>query len=85
MATLSITCPNTGAIVSTGIEIEREDLLRLPDVGGMLDCPACDQRHGWRPSEAWLVSVGRRSNRPETPLSLRCSAAIKVRDQRQSG
>ena len=66
MATLSITCPNTGAVVSTGIEIQREDLQRLPDMSSALDCPACGRRHGWRPSEAWLAGASPEARSPET-------------------
>ena len=71
MATLSITCPNTGNIVSTGIDIEREDLQRLPDVSSILDCPERGRRHGWRPSEAWLTGASPNAWSLETSLSLR--------------
>ena len=54
MPALMVTCPNTARIVSTGIEIEAEDLRVLPRLAAPVYCPACGEKHFWTRDDAML-------------------------------
>jgi hypothetical protein len=67
MPALMVTCPTTARIVSTGIEIEADDLRALPRIAAPVYCPACGEKHFWTRDDAML-------DRPELH---RPSATIK--------
>jgi hypothetical protein len=52
-----IRCPKTDQEISTGIEIEPEDFLLLPQVAGRVQCPLCREEHSWLPSTARVKDV----------------------------
>jgi hypothetical protein len=54
MAALMVTCPITGRVVPTGIEIEAEVLRLLPRVAAPVYCPACGEKHFWTRDDAML-------------------------------
>lgn len=54
MPALMVTCPITGKVVSTGIEIEPEDLRVLPRIEAPVHCPACGEKHFWTRDDAML-------------------------------
>jgi hypothetical protein len=54
MAMVMIKCPSSGHAVSTGIELEAQTFIRLPDVGSEMRCAACGGRHIWQKGDAWL-------------------------------
>ena len=45
MGILLIKCPLSGRPISTGIEIEADSLLNLPDVLSHVKCPECRLEH----------------------------------------
>ena len=47
MGSLLIKCPHSGRPISTGIEIEADSLLNLPDVLSHVKCPECRLEHAW--------------------------------------
>jgi hypothetical protein len=55
---LMIRCPANGQPIATGIEIELESLVQLPQVRSELICPCCGGRHTWSPEQAWLNKSG---------------------------
>jgi hypothetical protein len=55
MSTIMIKCPQTGEAVSTGIEVERDTFVALPDASAQMRCPACGEDHIWRKAQAWLA------------------------------
>lgn len=58
MGILLIKCPLSGRPISTGIEIEADSLLNLPDVLSHVKCPECRLEHAWWAREAWLEESG---------------------------
>jgi hypothetical protein len=56
MSTIMIKCPQTGEAVSTGIEVERETFVALPDSGAEMRCPVCGHDHVWSKAQAWLAN-----------------------------
>jgi hypothetical protein len=54
MTAVMIKCPDTGRAVSTGIEIEGDTFVQLPDVSAGMHCSACGGHHVWRKVDAWL-------------------------------
>ena len=54
MGILLIKCPHTGRAISTGIEVDQESFLSLPDTLSYLTCPECGLVHAWWTREAWL-------------------------------
>jgi hypothetical protein len=57
VASLLITCPNTGQPISTGIETDEYSLQQIADVPSRTHCPACGLNHTWWKREAWLEGV----------------------------
>jgi hypothetical protein len=57
MGILLIKCSHTGRPVSTGIEVDQESFLALPDTLSYLACPECGLSHAWWTREAWLEEV----------------------------
>jgi hypothetical protein len=57
LADILISCPRTGAPVSTGLKTEWVLLKSLPSVAVPLRCPACGQMHKWKPDDAWIGSA----------------------------
>jgi hypothetical protein len=55
MSTIMIKCPQTGEAVSTGIEVERDTFIALPNADAQMHCPACGGEHIWSKSKAWLA------------------------------
>jgi hypothetical protein len=55
MSTIMIKCPQTGLAVSTGIEVERDTFVALPDAEAQMLCPACGGDHIWSKGQAWLA------------------------------
>lgn len=60
MSALVVNCPKTGQRISTGIEIESEDLSRLPEIRARVDCPACGGVHAWTRADAYLFPAANR-------------------------
>jgi endogenous inhibitor of DNA gyrase (YacG/DUF329 family) len=58
MSLVLIKCPETGRVVSTGIEMERATFDALPNVGAPMKCPACASTHVWSKKDAWLAEHG---------------------------
>jgi hypothetical protein len=54
MGMVMIRCPSSGRTVSTGIELEKQTFIQLPDVSSGMSCSACGGHHIWRKAEAWL-------------------------------
>jgi len=54
MPALMVTCPITGELIPTGIEIEVEDLRVLPRIAAPVYCPACGEKHFWTRDDAML-------------------------------
>lgn len=54
MSALVVDCPKTGQRIFTGIEIESEDLRRLPEIRARVECPACGGVHAWTRAGAYL-------------------------------
>jgi hypothetical protein len=57
MGILLIRCPYTRRPISTGVEIEQQQLLALPDSLSYVTCPECGLSHAWWTREAWLEDV----------------------------
>ncbi len=55
MATVMIKCPQTGAELSTGIEIDERTFAHLPDVKAYAFCPRCGRDHAWWKNSAWIA------------------------------
>jgi hypothetical protein len=51
---LMVRCPDTGAELSTGIEMDAATFERLPEIQSQMTCPACGRSHVWSTREAWL-------------------------------
>ena len=51
---VTITCPNTGREISTGIETDAITFENLPDVLNRTHCPVCGLEHLWWKREAHL-------------------------------
>jgi hypothetical protein len=54
MAFVTITCPQTGGQIPTGIETDEATFQRLPDTPSHLQCPHCGQIHTWSKADAVL-------------------------------
>ena len=52
-------CPATRRPISTGLNTDMVIFDSLPDVAVPISCPACCRQHLWRPSDAWVGSLGR--------------------------
>ena len=50
-------CPDTGHTVATGIELELDTFVRLPDVSASTRCSVCGKYHIWRKADAWLDGI----------------------------
>jgi hypothetical protein len=58
MGVLMLTCPNTNREFSTGINLDKDSLEKLPDVAGQTLCPHCGEVHVWWPREArWVDGI----------------------------
>jgi hypothetical protein len=55
MSMLMIRCPQTGQVISTGIDTDPESLRDIPDTLAYTRCPHCGTDHAWWPKEAWLA------------------------------
>ena len=55
MAMVMIKCPQTGAELPTGIEIDELTFAHLPDVKAYAFCPRCGRDHAWWKSSAWIA------------------------------
>jgi len=55
MGVLMVRCPETGAEVSTGIEIDQESFARLPDKLASWKCPLCGREHPWLKCDAKFI------------------------------
>jgi hypothetical protein len=59
MSTIMIKCPDTGAVVSTGVETDPTSFARiLPNLVSRSKCPLCGAEHSWRKRDAWLGDYG---------------------------
>jgi hypothetical protein len=59
MSVLMLNCPTTGREFSTGIYVEAESFLRLPDTVTKSACPHCGLLHNWwTPGSAFGQSGG---------------------------
>ena len=54
MPAVMIRCPDTGRPVSTGIEMDSNELARLPEVLSRAFCPLCRRDHAWTVRAAWI-------------------------------
>jgi uncharacterized Zn finger protein len=57
-----VRCPNTGAVVPTGMQHTLESWATVPLPQQVLSCSACGRVHYWTKAQAWLH---KRRNRPE--------------------
>jgi hypothetical protein len=57
MASIMISCPNTGASIHTGIETDRISWRRLPSVLSTVVCSRCGEIHLWSCERAWLADA----------------------------
>ena len=57
MAFVTITCPQTGGRVSTGIETDEATFASLPDAPSHLQCSHCGQIHTWSKADAALMET----------------------------
>ena len=55
MGVVVIECPNTGRVVSTGIETDADSFRSLPHTLSRFKCPLCGGVHHWWKGEAWLA------------------------------
>ena len=62
MGAVMIKCPDTGHTVATGIELELETFVRLPDVSARTRCSVCGKYHIWRKVDAWLDGLASESD-----------------------
>ena len=72
MAAISIKCPTTGGLVSTGMTMEPVSFYRSILTGNSVKCPHCGATHIWTKAEAVIdgASVGvEPSGRLRRPLS----------------
>lgn len=54
MSMVMIKCPASGRSLATGIEVETNTFIALPDVLSQARCPHCGLDHSWWKREAWL-------------------------------
>ena len=52
MGAISIRCPATGELVSTGMSMERDSFYRSVLTGNSVKCPHCGITHIWSKAEA---------------------------------
>jgi hypothetical protein len=52
LGAISITCPATGELVSTGMTMERASFYRSVLTGNSVKCPHCGATHIWSKAEA---------------------------------
>jgi hypothetical protein len=57
MASIMISCPNTGAGIPTGLETDRISWPRLPSVLSTVVCCRCGEIHLWTCERAWLADA----------------------------
>lgn len=55
MSKIFATCPVTGQMIYTGIEIEGGTFFRLPTFVGKIYCPHCNTEHEWSKATAKAV------------------------------
>ena len=68
MGQLLAQCPNTSALINTGVETDAPSLAAAWKSALRVNCPHCNEVHEIRVSEAYLdevLSLGWRSVRPE--------------------
>ena len=58
MGVLMVKCPTSGREFSTGIQLEEEDLERLPETMAESRCPHCGGDHVWWTRESRIVDDG---------------------------
>ena len=79
MAILMIKCPVTGHAVSTGIDVEVDTFVQLPNVSSEINCPVCGSQHIWQKSDAWLTNGSMTASDPEPPgTAIACKQAGPV-------
>jgi hypothetical protein len=49
-----VRCPATGRQLSTGVEMDADTFMRLPEIRSQIKCPACKLDHDWSTRDAWL-------------------------------
>ena len=54
VSVVMVRCPNTGRVLSTGIEMDAATFEELPDIRSQIMCPVCKLDHLWSTREAWL-------------------------------
>jgi hypothetical protein len=67
MGLLMVKCPTSGREFSTGIQIEEEDLERLPEIMAESRCPHCGGNHVWWTRESRVVDEVPNRGVEETP------------------
>jgi hypothetical protein len=55
MATIMLSCPETGQPFSVGLDTDPASFRALPSVEVMVRCPHCGNQHPWSKSTAWLA------------------------------
>jgi hypothetical protein len=58
-----IRCPQTGHVIPTGIEADRQSFARAPVFFSRTFCPLCRTNHEWFAKDAWVRDVPRRGSR----------------------
>jgi hypothetical protein len=72
VASLMISCPNTGQAISTGIETNEHSLRQIADVRSRTRCPNCGLVHTWWKGEAWLADTVEQPKHSVDAPSKRC-------------
>ena len=59
MGAITIRCPETGAEISTGLEVDRISWATLPILFSTTHCPVCGKDHPWSKLDARYVDAPR--------------------------
>ncbi len=55
MARVMITCPVTGMVVFTGMDLPKKEFEAADIRDEIVKCPHCSQTHTWQKEDAYLV------------------------------
>lgn len=68
MNTIMIKCPKTRRWISTGIDIEPEGFVCIPEVVTTTRCPLCGAEHAWSKNEAFICEFSTTGSASRNPL-----------------
>jgi hypothetical protein len=58
MGIVMICCPETGRVISTGMQVDRETFHATPVFFSRTDCSLCGTTHEWFAKDAWVCNSG---------------------------